>query len=143
VSVVELYSAKQVAEILEKEDPHMNLRTVRYYTQLGLIPPLELVGNRRGYTEKHIDYFRAILTLSKSGETLASIQEKLNTLSREEVAKIGENLHLLQSKTILHNETVVINEDVIISMSPRISAELRTKMIETVSQMIQGERNHD
>jgi DNA-binding transcriptional MerR regulator len=138
VSLLELYSAKQVAEILEKEDPQMNLRTVRYYTQIGLIPSLELVGNRRGYTEKHIDYFRAILTLSKSGETLASIQEKLNTLSREEVAKIGENLHLLQSNKLLHNETVVINEDVIISMSPRISAELRTKMISTVSQMVQG-----
>jgi DNA-binding transcriptional MerR regulator len=121
----------------------MNLRTVRYYTQLGLIPPLELVGNRRGYTEKHIDYFRAILTLSKSGETLASIQEKLNTLSQEEVAKIGENLQLLQSKNLLHNETVVINEDVIITMSPRISTELRTKMIATVSQMVQGECKHD
>jgi DNA-binding transcriptional MerR regulator len=143
VSVVELYSAKQVAEILEKEDPHMNLRTVRYYTQLGLIPPLELVGNRRGYTEKHLDYFRAILTLSKSGETLASIQEKLNTLSQEEVVKIGENLQLLQSKNLLHNETVMINEDVIITMSPRISAELRTKMIATVSQMVQGEHNYD
>jgi DNA-binding transcriptional MerR regulator len=142
VSVVELYSAKQVAEILEKEDPHMNLRTVRYYTQLGLIPTLELVGNRRGYTEKHIDYFRAILTLSKSGETLASIQEKLNTLSQEEVVKIGENLQLLQSKNLLHNETVMINEDVIITMSPRISAELRTKMIATVSRMVQGENNY-
>jgi DNA-binding transcriptional MerR regulator len=143
VSVVELYSAKQVAEILEKEDPRMNLRTVRYYTQIGLIPPLELVGNRRGYTEKHIDYFRAIITLSKSGETLASIQKKLNTLSQEEVAKIGENLQLLQSKNLLHNETVVINEDVIITMSPRISAELRTKMIATVSRMVQGEHNYD
>jgi DNA-binding transcriptional MerR regulator len=143
VSVVELYSAKQVAEILEKEDPQMNLRTVRYYTQLGLIPPLELVGNKRGYTEKHIDYFRAILTLSKSGETLASIQEKLNTLSQEEVVKIGENLQLLQSKNLLHNETVVINEDVIITMSPRISAELRTKMIATVSRMVQGEHKYD
>jgi DNA-binding transcriptional MerR regulator len=143
VSVVELYSAKQVAEILEKEDPQMNLRTVRYYTQIGLIPPLELVGNRRGYTEKHIDYFRAILTLSKSGETLVSIQKRLNTLSQEEVAKIGENLQLLQSKNLLHNETVVINEDVIITMSPRISAELRTKMIATVSRMVQGEHNYD
>jgi DNA-binding transcriptional MerR regulator len=143
VSLLELYSAKQVAEILEKEDPQMNLRTVRYYTQIGLIPPLELVGNRRGYTEKHIDYFRAIITLSKSGETLASIQKKLNTLSQEEVAKIGENLQLLQSKNLLHNETVVINEDVIITMSPRISAELRTKMIATVSQMVQGEHNYD
>jgi DNA-binding transcriptional MerR regulator len=134
--MLELYTAKQVAEILGKEDPQINLRTVRYYTQIGLVPPLELVGNRRGYTDNHIHHFRAILTLSKSGETLASIQEKLKKLSLEEITKIGESLHLLQSNNIINNETYVINEDVIISMSPRISTELRTQMIATVSQMI-------
>jgi DNA-binding transcriptional MerR regulator len=141
--MLELYTAKQVAAILEREDPQINLRTVRYYTQMGIVPPLELVGNRRGYTDNHIQYFRAILVLSKSGETLASIQEKLKKLSLEEVTKIGESLQLLQSKNIINNETYVINEDVTISMSPRISTEMRTQMIATVSQMIKGQQNHD
>jgi DNA-binding transcriptional MerR regulator len=141
VKKLETYTAKQVTDILQKEDPHINLRTVRYYTQIGIIPPLELVGNKRVYTDNHIHYFRAILTLSKSGETLAFIQEKLKSLSIEEVIKIGDSLHLYQSKQIISNETYVINEDIIISMSPRITAELRTKMIDSISQMVKGETN--
>ncbi|MBP1994474.1 MerR family transcriptional regulator [Paenibacillus eucommiae] len=133
------YTAKQVTEILQKDDPQINLRTVRYYTQIGIIPPLELHGNKRVYTEKHIHYFRAILTLSLSGETLASIQEKLGTLSLEEIGKIGDNLPFYQSKQMLSNDTHVINEDVMISMSPRISAELRAKVVDTVTQMLKGE----
>jgi DNA-binding transcriptional MerR regulator len=137
--MLEAYTAKQVTEILQKEDAHINLRTVRYYTQIGIIPPLELVGNKRVYTVTHIHYFRAILTLSKSGETLAFIQKKLNSLAIEEIIKIGDSLHLYQSNQIISNETYVINEDIIISMSPRISADLRTKMIDTISQMMKGE----
>jgi DNA-binding transcriptional MerR regulator len=139
VIVVEAYTAKQVTDILQKDDPEMNLRTVRYYTQIGIIPPLELVGNKRVYTTKHLCYFRAILTLTHSGDTLATIQEKLKTLPIEEIKKMGDHLHLYRSKQILTNDTHVISEDVIISMSPRLSAELRAKMVETVSQMLKGE----
>ncbi|MDQ0897456.1 MerR family transcriptional regulator [Paenibacillus sp. V4I7] len=135
------YTAKQIAAVLQKDDPQMNLRTVRYYTQIGIIPPLELVGNKRMYTDSHLYYFRAILTLSKSGETLASAQEKLKGLSIDDVIKIGENLRLYQSNQVLQNETHVVNEDVIISMSSRISPELKAKMIETVAHMLKGEGN--
>ncbi|WP_338042467.1 MerR family transcriptional regulator [Paenibacillus ginsengarvi] len=131
-----MYTAKQVAELIGKDDPEFQLRTVRYYTQIGLVPPLELVGNKRVYTDKHIDYFRAILTLSKSGETLAAIQTKLQSLSSEDIARIGESLHLYQSKQMIGNETFIISDDLIISVSPRISAELRANVIETVTRMI-------
>src|SRR4051812_17151731 len=122
---MDTFTAKEITEILQKEDPELNLRTIRYYTQIAIIPPLELYGNKRVYTAKHLSYFRAILTLTHSGETLASIQEKLKTTSLEEIVKIGENLQLYRSKQLLTNDTHVINEDVIISMNPRISAELR------------------
>jgi len=135
------YTANQIAEILQKDDPQMNLRTVRYYTQIGVIPPLELVGNKRTYTDSHLQHFRAILALSKSGETLASAQEKLKGLSIEDIIKIGENLRLYHSNQVLQNETHVINEDVILSVSSRISPELKTKMIETVAQLLKGEGN--
>jgi len=137
---MDTFTAKQVAEIVQKDDPEMNLRTVRYYTQIGIIPPLELFGNKRVYKTKHICYIRAILTLIHSGETLAAIQEKLKELSIDEISKIGENLQLYRSKKMLTNDTHVINEDVIISMSPRIPEELRVKMVETISQMLKGER---
>ncbi|WP_256758503.1 MerR family transcriptional regulator [Cohnella sp. WQ 127256] len=133
------YTAKQLAETLQHEDPQMNLRTVRYYTQIGIIPPLELVGNKRVYTDNHLHYFRAILTLSKSGETLAHIQEKLQNRPMEEIIKIGEKLPLYQSEQMLQHETYVVNEDVIISISARISPEMKTKMIDTVSQLLKGD----
>jgi DNA-binding transcriptional MerR regulator len=117
----------------------MNLRTVRYYTQIGIIPPLELVGNKRVYTDNHIHYFRAIMTLSRSGETLAAIQRNLDGLSLDDVAKIGENLRLYQTNQMLENETHVISDDVILSISPRISPELRAQMIDTVSRMLKEE----
>ncbi|MEK1829208.1 hypothetical protein AAAC51_08940 [Priestia megaterium] len=37
------------------------------------------------YTDQHVHYFRAVLTLSKAGESLASIQEMLRSMSDEEV----------------------------------------------------------
>lgn len=133
------YTAKQVAEVLQREDPQMNLRTVRYYTQIGMLPPLELAGNRRVYTDSHLHYMRAILVLSKSGETLASAQEKLAGLPLVEVMKIGDNLRLYQSDQMLHSELHVISEDVILSVSPRISPPLKEKMIAAVTRLLQEE----
>jgi DNA-binding transcriptional MerR regulator len=133
------YTAKQIAEILQQDDPRMNLRTVRYYTQIGMVPPLELVGNKRVYTDKHIHFFRAIITLTRTGETLASIQEKLKTLSLEEVEKVGQQMHIYDPSRVLENETLTINEDVAITLSPRISAELKQKVINSVSQALRGE----
>ncbi len=134
-----IYTGRQIAEALQKEDPDMNLRTVRYYTQIGLLPPLELAGNKRVYTDTHMDYFRAIIMLSKSGETLANIQVKLAGLTHEEVAKLGENLRFFQPEQVLYNETLVITDDVMISISPRVSQTLRTKMIETVTELLKEE----
>ncbi|OPH58352.1 MerR family transcriptional regulator [Paenibacillus ferrarius] len=133
------YTAKQIAEILHQDDPKMNLRTVRYYTQIGMVPPLELSGNKRVYTDTHVYYFRAIITLSRIGETLASIQEKFKTLSIEEVEKIGQQMHLYDPSRVLQNETLTLSEDVTITLSPRISAELKQKVIDSVSQVLRGE----
>ncbi|MFC4305290.1 MerR family transcriptional regulator [Cohnella boryungensis] len=135
------YTAKQIAEILQQDDPRMNLRTVRYYTQIGMVPPLELAGNKRVYTDKHLHFFRAIITLTRTGETLASIQEKLKTLSLEEVEKVGQQMHIYDPSRVLENETLTINEDVAITLSPRISAELKQKVINSISQALRGE-NH-
>jgi len=133
------YTAKQVAEILQQDDPRINLRTVRYYTQIGMVPPLELVGNKRVYTDNHLHHFRAIITLSRTGETLASIQETLKQLSMEDIEKISQQIRLVESGRIIENETLRITDDVIITISPRISAEVKQRVIESVSQALRGE----
>lgn len=135
------YTAKEITEIMHKDEPEMNLRTIRYYTQIGMVPPLELVGNKRVYTDKHLSYFRAIVTLAKTGKTLASIQETLKNLPMEEIERIGEQMQLLQSEKIIENETIKVNEDVYITLSPKISAELKQKVIDSVSQVFKGDEN--
>lgn len=133
------YTAKQLAEVLQNEDPQMNLRTVRYYTQIGMLPPLELVGNKRAYTDSHLHYLRAILVLTRSGETLASAQEKLAGLTMDEVMKLGDNLRLYQSDQMLQSEMHVVSEDVILSISPRITPALKEKMVEALTRLVQEE----
>lgn len=135
------YTAKQITDILQSEGQNINLRTVRYYTQIGIIPSLELVGNKRVYTDKHLHYIRAVLTLARTGESLASIQERLRSLSLEAIEKISEQMPLYQSKVILENETHKITEDVFITLSPKISVETKQKVINTVSQILKGEQN--
>jgi len=135
------YTAKQIAEMIQQDDPRMNLRTVRYYTQIGMVPPLELVGNKRVYTDKHLIYFRAIITLARTGETLASIQETLNKLSLDDIEKISEQLTLYDSNRIIENDTLKITDDIIISVSPRISAELRQKVIDSVHQALKEDHH--
>lgn len=130
------YTAKQIAEMIQQDEPRMNLRTVRYYTQIGIVPPLELVGNKRVYTDKHLIYFRAIITLSRTGETLASIQETLNKLSFNDIEKISEQLTLYESSRIIENETLKLTDDIIITVSPRISAELKQKVIDSIHQAL-------
>ncbi|WP_240422069.1 MerR family transcriptional regulator [Paenibacillus periandrae] len=135
------YTAKQVAEILQQDDPRMNLRTVRYYTQIGMVPALELIGNKRVYTDRHIHFFRAIITLTRTGETLSSIQERLMSLSIEEIEKIGQQMYLYDPNRVLENETLTITEDVAITLSPRVSAELKQKVIDSVSHLLRGDKN--
>jgi len=137
---MDTFTAKQVTEILQKEGANINLRTVRYYTQIEIVPPLELVGNKRVYTDNHLHYFRAILTLSKTGETLASIQEKLRQLSLEDIIKIGDRMTFYQSDKILEHETHKVNEDVFITLSSKVSAELKQQVINSVSQIIKGDK---
>lgn len=133
------YTAKQVAEILQEADPRMNLRTVRYYTQIGMVPPLEAAGNRRVYTDDHIRRFRAIITLSRTGETLAAIQDMLKSLSAAEIENLSRQLSLYEPSRMLGNETLKITDDVLITISPRISAEVKQRVIKSVAQALNGD----
>jgi len=137
------YTGKQITELLNNEGADLNLRTVRYYTQIEIVPPLELVGNKRVYTDHHVHYFRAVLTLSKTGESLASIQETLRSMSLEEVKSIGAQLPLYQSKQIQNQEMHQVNEDVFVAMNRNLSADVRHKVIESVTQILKDHSSHD
>lgn len=138
-----IYTAKQITEILQKEDITINLRKVRYYTQIKLVPQLELVGNKRVYTDKHLHHFRAILALSRTGASLTSIQEKLADLSLDDIKKIGEQLSILQTDRIFENETYKVSEDIFITLSPRVSGELKQEVINNVTKILKDNEKYD
>jgi DNA-binding transcriptional MerR regulator len=93
-----------------------------------MIPPLELSGNKRVYTDNHLLHFRAIITLARTGETLAAIQKRLKDLPLEEIRKIGDQMPFYEAGRVLQSETHQITEDVAISLSSRISPELNTSL---------------
>lgn len=136
------FTAKQITELLQQEGTDIHLRTIRYYTQIGMVPPLETVGNRRVYTENHLAYFRAIVTLSKTGETLASIQQMLQKLSIDEIKKIGRQMTLYQSENLVTRETTKINDNAFITLSSTVNPEVRKKIVDYVSKIMKedGER---
>lgn len=137
------FTAKQIADQLSAEGTKINLRTVRYYTQIEIIPPLITVGKKRVYTDLHLDYLRAIFTLSRAGETLAAIRDKLATLSQAEIQKIGNQMDLYQAENILNRETTKINEDVLITMNTEIAASTKQKIVDAVSQIVKEDAKNE
>lgn len=130
------YTAKELVELLLSEEVEVNLRTVRYYTQIGLLPPLFVDGNRRVYTKQHLDYIRAIISLSKTGMSLAETQLKLDTLTSEEIENIGKKLFLFKEDTFLINETIKVNKDTFITISSKISEEKQQEVVKAVSEIL-------
>lgn len=130
------FTAKQITELLQGEGADIRLRTVRYYTQIGMIPPLETAGNKRVYTETHLAYFRAIITLSRTGETLADIQERLQNLSLDQIKKIGKQMTLYQTENVIARETTKINDDAFITLSSNVEPEVKKRIIASISRIM-------
>jgi DNA-binding transcriptional MerR regulator len=138
------YTAKEIAEILQKNgDDTATLRMVRYYTQIGLVPELETIGNKRVYTDNHLRYFQAIRTLSKTGKSLNVIQTELRNMDVSKVNKIANQIGYFSANTLYENtekEIVELNEDVSITFSHRINKDVQNKIIESVNQILKNNK---
>lgn len=134
-----IYTAKQITELLQNEGVSIHLRTVRYYTQIGMIPVLETVGNRRVYTDIHLTYFRAIITLSRTGETLSDIQKRLHGLSLNEIERIGKQMDIFQTRNVMQHETTKIDDDTFITLSSDVPEQLKNKIVDSISNILKGD----
>ncbi len=56
-------------------------RTVRYYVELGLLPPPEGLGRSAGYAQEHLDRLLVIKRLQTDRFSLDEIREQLATLA--------------------------------------------------------------
>lgn len=67
-----------------------DVRTIRYYTTIGLIDrPAEMKGRTAFYSMKHVRQLVAIKRLQSDGLSLAEIQQKLCELSPQKLASIA------------------------------------------------------
>ena len=79
-----------------------NLRTVRYYTTLGLLDRPVMRGRIAYYTRRHLAQLVAIKRLQAEGLTLAQVQQQLYGLpddALERIARLPESLETPDAPT--------------------------------------------
>lgn len=79
-----------------------NLRTVRYYTTLGLLDRPVMRGRIAYYTRRHLAQLVAIKRLQAEGLTLAQVQQRLYGLpddALERIARLPESLETPDAPT--------------------------------------------
>ena len=92
------YSMKQFAEMF-----HTTEHTLRYYTDIGLLPCQRDDGNRRVFDEESVRWMQGISCLKRCGAPLKDIQEYCR-LCRQEESR--ENLEA-RYRIILANRELV------------------------------------
>jgi DNA-binding transcriptional MerR regulator len=102
--------SQEVARLLKANDlfesnqdnrisPSPDMRTIRYYSSLGLIDRPSIEGRVAKYCRRHLLQILAIKTLQKAARPLSEIQERLYGLSEAEleavvaaaIAPVGES----------------------------------------------------
>lgn len=94
-----------------------DVRTIRYYTTLGLIDgPAELQGRTAYYTMRHVEQLVAIKRLQGRGLTLADIQQELLGLSPAKLSRLAnlpdqlESLSRRDARTNTKVSTAIVSE---------------------------------
>lgn len=101
----------KIKELSEKTE--VSVRTIRYYTQKGLLPEVEKVGNYKDYPEEMVERILFIKEAQKIFIPLDKIKEMLDN---------GENLpNNIKTNNQIHEvETIKINSAMIYTLSDDI-----------------------
>lgn len=85
-----MYTVKEAAELL-----NINPHTVRYYTNMNLIPNMNRDKNNvRIFTDENINYLKGILYLRNCGMSISSIREYFE-LSQRGIETLPEQYQLI------------------------------------------------
>ena len=79
MQITERYSLKELAD-----RTGVSARTIRYYTEQGLLPPPAARGRYAVYTNIHVDRLREIVRLKEAFLPLSTIRERLSGLPDEQ-----------------------------------------------------------
>lgn len=131
------YTAKEISEILKSEgDEEMTIRKVRYYNQIGILPPMMKLKNKNYFNDEHLNYLRAMRTMQKTGEKLEDIKGKLKGLDVKGLENIGKQMSYISSERLLKTETCYLNDDVSITFSGKIEGDKREKIINKIKELL-------
>lgn len=73
------YTLKEFAKMF-----NLTEHTIRYYTDIGLLPCLRNSGNRRVFDEKSVNWMKSITCLKGCGASIETIKEYLQLCLLEE-----------------------------------------------------------
>lgn len=131
------YTAQELADNLQQQgDTKINKRTITYYSQIGLMPDLEIVKKRRVFTEIHMDYLRAIRTLAKTGKSLKQIKSEIGEFSIEDIRRISNNFNFYSTSQVAQHETIVVNEQVSLLVNSNFPREKKEELVGIVSDFL-------
>ncbi len=102
-----MYTVKQVSERI-----NISSHTIRYYTDLGLIPNLKRDSSgRRIFDETSIDWLKGIIYLRELGMSLEDIKKYEQLCMTDGDEAIAERLHIIQKQIqIAENELKIAKE---------------------------------
>lgn len=138
---MQTYTAREIAEIISNEsEEEITVRTVKYYAQMGWMPDLEVVGNKRAYTDKHLNHLRALRTLTKTGKKLSEAANELRSLDEIEVKKIGERMNYFSSNTLYNvaysGEVFQPTEGLSVSFSSTFDEPIKKEIKEQINKIL-------
>ena len=116
------YTAQELSDILINEQySEMTVRKIRYYSQIGILSPPELVNGKKKYTEKHLDELRATKTMQKAGAKLGEIRGMIQQFDEQQLSSISEQMNYISKDRLGETFIEYIDEDVSIIFSNAIS----------------------
>lgn len=109
-------------------------RTIRYYIQIGILPPPEGGGRGSYYTDKHLERLKIIQAWSKQGTPLFKIKELLDGSSEQVTVKD----ELTPEKNIKVHYQLRDGVELVAPLN-KISAEQAEKIKSIINTIILGE----
>jgi DNA-binding transcriptional MerR regulator len=129
---MQIFTAEQLTTQLQQEGYHIEVRTVKYYAQIGVLSERPRVNGRRVFTEQHLEELRAILTIKKTGKNLSEIKSLISNQPRSALKKISRHSYL-SAEYLLEHETVNVHPHVTVTFHKNINPQWKEDILKYIS----------
>lgn len=135
---MKIYTAEQLTKILRSEGYTVELRTVKYYAQIGVLSERPKVHGRRVFTDQHLEELRAVLTLKKTGKRLSEIKQIVSKQPTSTLRKISDHSYL-SAEYILEHERVQVHPQIQLQFHREVDPTLKKRVIAAIEKELKGD----